>query len=456
MTFFWSATPTQRQLVGGILLTLVVGWLTFRIQARLATEPYVDFQAFYLAAQAARTGNDPYRAGTEMYIYPPMLAAWMAPLSLLPLPKAAWVWFALSLTATLVVLLMTCRIILQRLAVPSPPGTVVLLAGLTALVWMTTLRWEFEQGQTDWLMLAGICLALASLDKSPLRAGLALGFAINIKYLPLALVAYLIVRRRWREVIWSAVGTVVWSLAPALVYGWQANLRFLGEGLAGLAKLVGVQVPGQAGYVFPLTYDRSITLPSALGRWAEAHSLGLAVVIGLTALVAALIYCLGIVLYRLHDRRLLAPSTRPEESSAAAPGLQLLEFVCLLGWMLVFSPQAMMRHFFLVLPLVATALALALWSPTRGGQVLASLAVAFGALGTIGADLFSLVGQRDGWKSASGMSWCMVAVILLTLWSGLKSLKPAEKHGGPENCFGGPSRPNYSLMPPAAPVPAGA
>ena len=43
----------------------------------------------------------------------------------------------------------------------------MLTLGLTLLVWQTQCRWEFEQGQTAWLMLLALSVALYFLDRSP-------------------------------------------------------------------------------------------------------------------------------------------------------------------------------------------------------------------------------------------------------------------------------------------------
>ena len=89
------------------------------------------------------------------------------------------------------------------------------------------------------------------LDRYPAVVGMALGFAINIKYMPLLVVAYLAFRKKWPTVIWSIVGVVIWALLPALVYGWSNNLLFLGQGLSGLGKLFGVDYPRPGTLRFP-------------------------------------------------------------------------------------------------------------------------------------------------------------------------------------------------------------
>src|SRR5262245_18937793 len=59
-----------------------------------------DFSDFYLAAKAVLSGGSPYRLdvpeGWLGYVYPPLLAWLMTPLTLLPVPVAVSAWAVLS------------------------------------------------------------------------------------------------------------------------------------------------------------------------------------------------------------------------------------------------------------------------------------------------------------------------------------------------------------------------
>lgn len=415
-------TARNKIILGWVLVLSMIGWNVFRMSRRLADKPYEDFQAFYLAAEAAATGHDPYRAGTEMYIYLPMLAAWMAPLSKLTVTQAAWVWFALSLAGTLASLWLLWRTARHRLQWVPGPGDGILALGITLLIWQTQCRWQFEQGQTDWLTLLALSTALYCLDRFPVVVGLALGFAINIKYLPIVMVAYLALRGRWWTVLWSCVGTIAWALAPALVYGWQSNLTYLAQALGGLAKLVGIEVAGQAGYVMPLTYDRSITIPSLWARVAESLGQGMTFIAGMTLLSAAGIAAVGWFLYRIHQARLFVRRGGSLEAVPPVAGWVLLEFCFAMLLMIIFSPQAQMRHFFLLLPLVMLTAGLLILGSTVQIRLLALSGLVVGVLGSIGADIFSLFQAREVWKFISGASLSTLMLGYVTLAAGLQQL----------------------------------
>lgn len=418
-----SLTPRLKTILGWILVISLLGWSVFRMARRLGEEPYIDFQAFYLAAEAARTGNDPYRAGTEMYIYLPMLAAWMAPLSKLTITQAAWVWFGLTLIGTLGSLCLVWHTLKIRLAWNTVPGDGILALGITLLIWQTQCRWQFEQGQTDWLTLCALSLAFYALDRFPTIVGLSLGFAINIKYLPIVVVAYLVLRRRWSSVWWTAVGTVLWALAPALVYGWERNLVFLAQGLSGLAKLVGIEIAGQAGYVFPLSYDRSISIPSLWARVAETFGYHLPFIAGMTVLSAVMVLAVGWLIYRAHSAKLFESRGDLGEKQPPISGWVTFEFCLALTLMIVFSPQAQMRHFFLLLPLVLTTAGLLVCGSTLSIRLYALSGLMIGVLGSIGADIFTLFDMRETWKYLSGASISTLILSYLTLIAGLQEVR---------------------------------
>ena len=155
-----TTRPWQR-LSGWGMAFAVLAWIAFRLYSRLSVEPYIDFRAFYEAAEAARTGGDPYVPVFGMYIYPPMLAAWMSPLSLLPQTAAAWVWFALGMAVSLLALHLTWKALRERFGFPAGAGSFGVVLGLVLVFGMTQTRWEFEHGN------ATGCCCCASASPSP-------------------------------------------------------------------------------------------------------------------------------------------------------------------------------------------------------------------------------------------------------------------------------------------------
>src|SRR5688500_13335117 len=80
-----------------VLLTLALLVHVLRAWQVNSSQPS-DFRIFYEASLDLQAGADPYRDATTHlpYIYPPLLAWAMAPLTALPLRGAVEVWVGLS------------------------------------------------------------------------------------------------------------------------------------------------------------------------------------------------------------------------------------------------------------------------------------------------------------------------------------------------------------------------
>src|SRR5258705_8385049 len=95
--------------------------------------------------------------------------------------------------------------------------------------------------QTNGLMLLMLALALRWLDRKPWLAGLALGFAVNIKYLPLVLLPWLLIRRRWLAAGSFVLGCIFFAILPAVQSGWNNNLNHLSTAFRGPGHPLGIE-----------------------------------------------------------------------------------------------------------------------------------------------------------------------------------------------------------------------
>ncbi|HKP52884.1 MAG TPA: glycosyltransferase family 87 protein [Chloroflexia bacterium] len=176
----------------------------------------LDFHVYYQASRVLGRGEDLYLAGiSPPYIYPPLLAILVLPLSALHVTTATIIWKLLQ---------HVCLIAAGWLLVRLLPKTVrPLVAGVFFLGWLTTpLQTEIKVGQVNSLILLLIAGALylilrqregpgTSVDSASTEsigvnasmvvptarsslyifAGLLLALAVSIKVLPVLLVAYL-------------------------------------------------------------------------------------------------------------------------------------------------------------------------------------------------------------------------------------------------------------------------
>jgi hypothetical protein len=398
---------------GATLVAACLGWVVFRMARRLADGPYVDFEAFHLAARAVNAGEDVYLSGQGMYVYPPMLAACMAPLGHLPPAAAGWAWFALALTTTLLALRAWWGLIADALGLPDRARLPAV--GLALAAWVEQVRREFETGQCDWLLLGPLALAAVALARRPVLAGLLVGFAVHVKYLPVVVVAWLAVRRRWAAVGAAVAGVVAWAVLPAAVVGWDRNLDYLGRAVAGLGKLVGVSAEGQPGAVFPLEYEYSVSVPSGAARVGRRLGVGRWLVVPATLLAVAASVAVAGWVYRRHGWSLWS-RVGPGGRDAVA----VLEWAGVLTGMLAFGPQTQNRHLFVLLPAVLLGMGL-LVSRVEPAKVAVGLAA--GVLGTalLGAPEEAAAGEVN-WGFVGGGGVAVLAMYLVVLDVGLGRL----------------------------------
>jgi len=96
-----------------------------------------------------------------------------------------------------------------------------------------------QKGNVQGLIIAASMLAMLLFARGrPALGGAILAFAIASKIYPGLLVVYLIARREWRAVAWTAAFGIAWCLATLAAFGWapwDAFLRHLPSILSGEA-----------------------------------------------------------------------------------------------------------------------------------------------------------------------------------------------------------------------------
>lgn len=391
-------------LAGALLLGLAL-----RAAARAESRNTGDFTHFYLAAKAVREGDDPMASGIGGYIYPPLLAVLLAPLSLISELSAARAWIVVNVALIAITLGLGARVLAREWGERSAAR----LAGATLLglaLTLEPLRWELELGQTDTIVLLGMLGALACPARRPSAAGVCLGIAANVKYVALAALPWMLVRGRWRAAAWTIAGAVAVALAPAIVLGWERNLDFLRRALGGLAGSMGV-AQRAAGDAAPhgLTWHRSVSLTSFAGRAAEAWGLGSAGTLAITGSLLGLALAAVTLVYHARGESFL----RPRREHA------LTEWCAVVMGLLIFAPQTTTRHMYLMLvPNVAAALLLL--TPGRGRWPLLAGVVAFQLATRLppGGDAFK--DAVEAWRWMSGASWGLLAMLLGFVAVGLR------------------------------------
>jgi len=160
---------------------------------------------------------------------PPLSLLVLAPFTTLSRPAAQFVWVCVKLPLACAVFALALAIVRRCGARLDRSATVLVLAG-----WWLPVILDMQEGQTNFVallpLMAGLYLAQDERPRPEVFAGLLIGLAIAVKVTPAIFAAYFLWKRRWRVAAWAAAGAAIWTVAvPAAIFGWDQNLRWLGE-----------------------------------------------------------------------------------------------------------------------------------------------------------------------------------------------------------------------------------
>jgi hypothetical protein len=396
---------------------------------------YGRFPTIYWAASALRAGKSPYDLPPNLdeYIYPPLYALLCQPLVHFPIRTAARILLTADTLLILLAVVLSARAAALRLGghgvVPWRVPTVALGASIMACA---PLLRELRGLESDALVLFCFALALYWIDRHPIGSGLALALAVNVKYLPLAILPYLVLRRRWLATAATVVWTAVLAALPALLTGWFANITNLHRALGGLVNLTGGSGGSHAARVPGLTRENSLSLTSALARaaehlgWPRPAALVLAAAVAVPYLVAALA---GYASH--HFPPLRWPDTRGQKRFPFN-SLLALEWAAMITFILTFSPNTQDRHLLLaIIPAtIAFTLLLKLPLPPRlllpVGTALLFLGLLF-PIAAMGAP------ASRAWRASGLPTICLLAGYLCVLRHALAHLRPSAALLTPAN-----------------------
>ena len=228
-----------------------------------------DFASYHYAVHAAAAGDDPYDAATlgvlaqaegtrksvHPYFYPPpflLTMVWALPLTLSAAYRL-WFWADSAFFVGAVVAAL-------RLIGPSP-AAIWALAGL--LVAFTPLRNNHLMGQANLPVLALMIMGLAAAEGPKRRevlGGALVGVAAMMKMSPGLLVAWWLVRGRWRAAVAACVAAVLLTLLTLPLLGPALQLHFYRDVLPGFGS------GDYHGLKVPLTLFGNHSLPNL---WAQ-------------------------------------------------------------------------------------------------------------------------------------------------------------------------------------------
>lgn len=249
-----------------LLLAVFAASLAFAAEPLLTGRP-TDFRAYLEAASALRAGHDPY-AGVHPYLYPPLLAAVLVPLTFLPPAAAAWAWAAASAAA-----------LAGSAALVAKGSARVLLLALVFAPFAAT-QWNLQANAFVLLLLV---LARARLDAGfEARGGALLGISIALKPFGLLAAVTLVLSGRWRASL-AAAGVALFSFALVVPFIGPAGVP---GALGSSARILSSSWVETYGGNVSLNGSLDRLLPRGAGA-SRHRAVGFAIAAWTVALVAA-------------------------------------------------------------------------------------------------------------------------------------------------------------------------
>ena len=377
-----------------------------------------DFSHLWKAAQAMLAGGDIYSSGGGYYIYPPLTAFIFQPLALLSERTAALTWLGFNLVLTALAIFTAGKEIARRWSWPPNDSAVPWMIGTFAVLFVIDkIRSIFLLGQIDCFMLLGFVLGLRWMERKPVWAGLAAGAAANVKYLTLIFVPYFLVKRNYRAAFAALLSFAFFMLLPAVQIGLGRAFTYAGTALAGIGKLAGLHFDVAPGKMPDITWERSVSITSALFRLTRSYGFSDAVA-GTAAglLFFALIF--GVMLICRGNGVRIFRSTpaaeRPETS---------LEWAVLIMLALAFSPHTTVRQMVPIVFVFSVSIAVFIISTVPREKIALACAIALMVAGlTLPPFGVGLNHAYWAWRSAGGASWCALIFILILAWSGSRAI----------------------------------
>ena len=229
-----------------LILAVSLGGIYFAYRSGTDPDTYRnDFNVYYFAASEVLEGRTPYEKSLgewTPYLYPPLLAELLAPITVLPLPVAAYLWFLLNAFSLFIALRMSARLVFpdEPEGKDSPANGKVmtekttrkephrrLAVVITCLILLRFILDNFDYGQVNLCVTA---LAVAHIyfwvNGKRLPAAIVLACAVAIKITPILLLVFHIAKLRLKYAI-SCLALIAALMALSfLPFGSQAGKAF--------------------------------------------------------------------------------------------------------------------------------------------------------------------------------------------------------------------------------------
>ena len=187
----------------------------------------VDFPVYYSAGRSLLSGRTDLYApdfalGRVMdYRYPPFFLFAVLPLSLIPYPIAAYVWYLLCAAAVAGCAAIVSRVF-DRLRASKTMSVLVTLA--VAQYFVMALHYGNAHLIAVFLLFTSLYFFLQHKD---LPAAALISLAITIKLTPALLLPYFALKKRWTLLVATSLCVIAINLIPSIYFGFRENNQLL-------------------------------------------------------------------------------------------------------------------------------------------------------------------------------------------------------------------------------------
>src|SRR6185295_1346918 len=187
----------------------------------------IDFPVYYAAGRSLLSGRTDFYApdfalGRVMdYRYPPFFLFAVLPLSLIPYPIAAYLWYLFCAAAVA-----GCAVIVSRVfeGLRASKTMCVLVALAVAQYFVMALHYGNAHVTAVFLLFASLWLFLQRKD---LPAAVLISLAITIKLTPALLLPYFALKKRWAFLVATSLCVIAINLVPSIYFGFRENNHLL-------------------------------------------------------------------------------------------------------------------------------------------------------------------------------------------------------------------------------------
>ncbi len=216
---------TLRLFLIGKIFLIIIFFISSVIFLKVLTyDYYPDFSGYYYSPLKVFNGGNPYLGGKDFFtpfVYPPPVLLFFSPFTFLPFFIAQKVFLIISIFC----LLLSTGLLFKLFKLA--PFSILGLFFITLVLNYFPEKFTLGMGQINNVVLLMVTLFIYFyIKKKDYLSGIFLALAIAIKLFPILLIPYLIIKKKWKILFFSASAMIFIALFTYVFVDWKVNLFF--------------------------------------------------------------------------------------------------------------------------------------------------------------------------------------------------------------------------------------